>query len=385
MDCKKSYFQLDPSITFINGAYMSPLLKSVEQVGIEGILRKRNPVHIPPETFFGESDELRKSFGRLVNIQDYNRIAIIPSVSYGMANVANNLNLNPNDEIVLADAQFPSNVYSWHVTAKRSDAKIVTVSPPKENKNRGEVWNQKILDAINPKTRLVALGHIHWADGTLFDLEAIREKTYKVGALLVIDGTQSIGALPFDIHKFKPDALIVAGYKWMMGPYSLGLAYYGEAFDNGNPIEENWINRENSEDFSNLVNYNPNYKEKAIRYEVGEHSNFILVPMLMESINTLNSWGIDNIQEYCRKLTQKPIAEFRKLGFWVEEESRRASHLFGLRLGENQNMDDIKQRLTAANISVSFRGDSIRISPHVYNDEQDFEKMIEALQIDKRQ
>lgn len=385
MDCKKSYFQLDPSITFINGAYMSPLLKSVEQVGIEGILRKRNPVHIPPETFFGESDELRKSFGRLVNTQDYNRIAIIPSVSYGMANVANNLNLNPNDEIVLADAQFPSNVYSWHVTAKRSDAKIVTVSPPKENKNRGEVWNQKILDAINPKTRLVALGHIHWADGTLFDLEAIREKTYKVGALLVIDGTQSIGALPFDIHKFKPDALIVAGYKWMMGPYSLGLAYYGEAFDNGNPIEENWINRENSEDFSNLVNYNPNYKEKAIRYEVGEHSNFILVPMLMESINTLNSWGIDNIQEYCRKLTQKPIAEFRKLGFWVEEESRRASHLFGLRLGENQNMDDIKQRLTAANISVSFRGDSIRISPHVYNDEQDFEKMIEALQIDKRQ
>ena len=107
------------------------------------------------------------------------------------------------------------------------------------------------------------MSHIHWADGTLFDLKAIRQRTRDVGALLIIDGTQSIGALPFDIQEIQPDALICAGYKWLMGPYSLGLAYLGEFFDEGIPIEENWKNRHNSHHFARLVNYEDKYQPHA--------------------------------------------------------------------------------------------------------------------------
>ena len=117
---------------------------------------------------------------------------------------------------------------------------------------------------------MVSIGHVHWSDGTLFHLEKIRAKLDKTGGLLVIDGTQSVGALPFSISKIRPDALICAGYKWLMGPYSLGLAYYGPAFDNGMPVEENWINRHNSEDFTGLIGYQDTYREMSLRYEVGE-------------------------------------------------------------------------------------------------------------------
>lgn len=358
---------------------MSPLMDSVVEAGIDGIKRKQQPWKVKGDDFFDESNELRKEFAKLINTPEPNRCVIIPSVSYGIANVANNLELSEEDEILVVSEQFPSNVYPWRTIAQQSGANIVTIPPPKINHNRGKIWNEQILKAINSKTKLVACGHIHWADGTLFDLLSIREKTKEVGAFLVVDGTQSIGAVPFDVQKIKPDALISAGYKSMMGPYSIGMAYYSEAFDNGIPIEENWINRYKSEDFANLVNYSGGYQPQALRYEVGEHSNFILVPMMLEAIKTLNNWGPENVKTYCDDLVREPIERLREIGFIIEKEGFRASNLFGIRLANHHNMEYIKQKLTASNIFVSYRGDAIRVSPNVYNDSKDLATLVQTL------
>lgn len=379
MNCKKTEFNLDPSITYLNCAYMSPLLQVVEEAGIKGIKNKRNPNNIPGSDFFREADELRAEFAKLINSDEPNRNVIIPSASYGMANVAKNLSLDSGDNIILVGEQFPSNVYPWMEIADRAGAEIITVSPPEVLTDRGKVWNQNILNAINTKTKLVACGHIHWADGTIFNLKAIRERTSEVGAWLAIDGTQSVGALPFDVQEFKPDALVVAGYKSLMGPYSIGMAYYGPVFDNGVPVEQNWINRFESENFANLVNYNENYQPGALRYEVGEHSNFILVPMLLEAIKKLNEWDPNNIQEYLMDLVEEPINQLRKSGFIIEETQYRASNLFGVRLGENHNMEKLKSALENERIFVSYRGDAIRISPNVYNDSDDLATLVNVL------
>jgi selenocysteine lyase/cysteine desulfurase len=245
--------------------------------------------------------------------------------------------------------------------------------------NRGKVWNERLLDAIDQQTKLVALGHVHWADGTLFNLKEIRKRTKEVGALLIIDGTQSVGAFPFDVKEIQPDALVCAGYKWLMGPYSLGLAYYGEYFDHGKPIEENWINRLNSENFAGLVNYETTYQPGSLRYEVGEHSNFILLPMLLQALKQINEWKPKAIQQYCTGITRKPIALLREAGFWVEEESYRGQHLFGLRLPATAKTEKIKKALLKNKISVSFRGDAIRVSPHLYNSEADMMKLARVL------
>ncbi|MEX0723208.1 MAG: aminotransferase class V-fold PLP-dependent enzyme [Gracilimonas sp.] len=379
MDCKKSDFLLDRSVTYLNCAYMSPQLKVVEEAGIMGLQRKRNPFKISPEEFFGETDALREEYAKLINAKDPKRIVVIPSVSYGMANVARNLPLSKGDNIIVVGEQFPSNVYPWREAASEHGAEIITITPLKEPENRGRTWNEKILNAINSKTKLVALGNIHWADGTLFDLKTIRKKTREVGAWLAIDGTQSVGALPFDVSEIQPDALICAGYKWLMGPYSIGLAYYGPALDNGRPVEENWINRYESENFANLVNYNDDYQPGALRYEVGEHSNFILVPMMLAAVKQLNEWGPENIQNYCRDLISDGIKKLKEAGYKIEDENYRSSHLFGIRLGEDHDMEKIKAEFERQNILVSFRGDSIRISPNVYNTKEEFEKLVQAL------
>jgi selenocysteine lyase/cysteine desulfurase len=354
-------------------------MRRVEEAGQEGVKRKRDPFQISPDEFFGETDELRSVYAKLINANDPKRIVTIPSVSYGMANVAKNLPLSEGDNIIVVGEQFPSNVYPWRKKAIENDAEIITIKPPKTTENRGRKWNQEILAAINPRTKLVAVANVHWADGTLFDLKKIRERTNEIGAWLAIDGTQSVGALPLDIQEIKPDALICAGYKWLMGPYSIGLAYYGPALDNGDPIEENWINRYESEDFSNLVNYNDRYQPGSLRYEVGEHSNFILIPMMLEAVRQLNEWGPGNIQNYCRNLVSDGISELRKAGYWIEEEGFRGSHLFGIRLGKNHDMDIVKGKLDNENILVSYRGDSIRVSPNVYNTTEDISLLIKSL------
>ncbi len=371
-------FSLPSGITYLNCAYMSPLMKQVEQAGVAGLKAKRNPTLIFPRDFFLQSALLRKEFAKLIRAQDAQRVAIVPSVSYGLANVAHNIRLHPSDKVIVLAEQFPSNYYPWQRLCQDSHARLVVVSPG-QSAHRGKTWNEKILEAIDNQTRVVALGHVHWADGTLFDLKAIRKHTTAVGALLVIDGTQSVGALPFDVADIQPDALVCGGYKWLMGPYAIGLAYYGPYFDEGKPVEENWINRLNSEDFTGLVNYETHYQPGALRYDVGERSNFILVPMMLAALKQINEWKPKAIQAYCHSITRKGISLLRSNGFWIEEDAYRARHLFGIRPPTGIEMKAMRANLKKNHIAVSFRGDAIRVSPHLYNQERDILKLATAL------
>jgi selenocysteine lyase/cysteine desulfurase len=379
LTCKHSKFTLPPAITFLNCAYMSPMLKSVEKAGIRGVRKKRNPISISPDDFFGDAENLRIEFAKTINVKNSKQIVIIPSVSYGMSNVAKNLTLQKGQNIVVASEQFPSNYYIWKTKCDQSGASLKVVSPPDSLHNRGGEWNQRILEAIDKNTVAVALGHVHWADGTKFNLVEIRKRSKDVHALLIIDGTQSVGALPFDVQTIQPDALICAGYKWLLGPYSIGLAYYSEHFNQGRPIEENWINRVNSENFNELVNYRDEYQDGALRYEVGERSNFILVPMMMKALEQINRWKPEFIQEYCAGISSQGIVKLQEHGYWIEDSNSRASHLFGVRFPKEENIDAIKQELLKKRIYVSFRGDAMRVAPNVYNTTQDIDRLVNVL------
>ena len=168
----------------------------------------------------------------------------------------------------------------------------------------GERWSTRILEAIDADTAVVTMGAVHWTDGTVFDIDAIGARAREVGAYLIIDGTQSVGAMDFDVARIQPDALICSGYKWLMGPYSIGLAYFGPRLLDGIPLEETWIGREGSRDFAGLAgNYPDSYEPGATRYDVGERSNFILVPMMNAALALVLDWTPARIGEYCGNLT----------------------------------------------------------------------------------
>ena len=378
LTCQKPAFSLDPNIHYINCAYLSPLARAVEQAGIEGIRAKCAPSGIGPADFFDPCDELRRRFGCLVNAPAAN-IAIIPAASYGVATCARNIDLGRGANIVLTARQFPGNVHSWRRLARERGAEIRMVDA-RPGPGCGERWSTRILEAIDADTAVVTMGAVHWTDGTVFDIDAIAARAREVGAYLIIDGTQSVGAMDFDVARIQPDALICSGYKWLMGPYSIGLAYFGPRLLDGIPLEETWIGREGSRDFAGLAgNYPDSYEPGATRYDVGERSNFILVPMMNAALALVLDWTPARIGEYCGNLTAELTERARDAGFGVEEESWRAPHLFGLHTPPGLDPRAVSEALAARNVHVSLRGSALRISPHVYNDEADIAALWDAL------
>lgn len=380
MENFRPLFSLADDVHYLNCAYMSPLPNAVAVAGMKGLLRKAEPYNISPQDFFNDAEKVRQAFANLIGSREPMRVAIVPSVSYAVATVAKNLPCSAGEEIIIAHEQFPSNVYAWQVLARQRQLTLRSIAPPDTLQNRGALWNEAILKAITNKTALVALPHFHWADGTRFELAAIADKVHRCGGVLVVDGTQSLGAYPFNLQEIRADAVIAASYKWLMGPYGIGLAWYGPVFDNGQPIEESWMGRLNSEDFSRLTYYQPVYQPGAVRYDVGEKSNFILIPMLLEALRLVQVWGTAQIQSHCRQLTAPLISFLEAIGCYVEDAHWRSEHLLGVRFPPNISMERIRQELYLRKVMVSYRGDAMRISPHLYNTPADVEALTAGLQ-----
>ena len=385
LTCQKHLFSLPDSISYLNCAYQGPLLKKAEQIGVHQLHRKATPYNIVKKDFFDPVQELKIAFSKLINANQPERIAYIASASYGIANVCKNIKpVKGKTNIILAAEQFPSNYYPWSRMTKEKGLNLKTVKAPETTIGRAQAWNQRLLDAIDEQTLVVSIGQVHWTDGTKFDLKAIREKTRAVGALMIIDGTQTVGALPFDVQDIQPDALICAGYKWLLGPYGCGLAYYSAYFDEGIPIEENWMNREKADDFQNLVKYQENYQPGAARYNIGQQSNFTFIPMLSESIQQILHWSTPQIQDYCQQITQKAIEELLDVGCLLEQEDYRVCHLFGILLNDQFDLDRLKTLLDQQHVFVSYRGQFIRVAPNVYNNENDMQKLVGCVKAAKR-
>jgi selenocysteine lyase/cysteine desulfurase len=279
---------------------------------------------------------------------------------------------------VIAAEQFPSNVYAWRRLARERGAELRSVARP-VSAARSQAWNEALLEAIDSATCVVALPHVHWTDGTRFDLEAIGVRARGVDAALVIDGSQSIGALDLDLERVRPDAVVCVAYKWLLGPYSVSFGWFGPRFDVGIPLEENWVARDASEDFQGLVDYRDAYQAGAIRYDVGERSNFALMPVAISSLELVLEWGAQRIQEYCDRLFAPVVTEAAEMGFTVEPRSGRAAHLFGLRVPAGLDLRALHQALSARNVFASLRGSALRVSPNVYNDERDAQALLQAL------
>ena len=359
--CQKHEFSLPEGFHYLNCAYMGPLPVAAERAAVEGLRAKRFPQAIVPEDFFRPGDELRHRFARLIGAQEPNSVAIVPAVSYAISTIARNTEIGPGQNVVIVHEQFPGNVYPWRRLVAEQGGELRVVRPVADgagDAGRGRGWSEQILDHIDSGTVAVAMGLVHWTDGTRFDVGAVREKTSEVGAALVLDGTQSVGVLPADVSQLEPDALVVAGYKWLLGPYSLSLAYYGPRYLDGVPLEETWTSRRGSEEFGNLVNYVDEYQPGAARFDMGQRSNFALVPALSASLDLVLKWRPERIAAYCAALMKDAFSRLREMGLGIEEEAWRSPHLFGLRLPADVSPDRVRAALARRHVGVSFRGAS---------------------------
>lgn len=379
LSCQRDLFSLPREVHYLNCAYMAPLPRSAEDAGVAAIRDRRAPIRFAASRFFDKTDAVRRRFARLVGAADPSRVAIQPSVSYGISIAARNLAAQAGQTVVLLEDQFPSNVYAWRRLASERGLTIRTIPrPPPTPADAGEAWSSRVLEALDHDTAVIALPQVHWTDGTILDLEAIGREAREVGAALVVDGSQSVGAFPFDVERIRPDALVCAGYKWLLGPYSTCLAWFGPRFDDGVPLEETWIARRGSDDFQGLVGYRDEYRPGAARYDVGEPSDFIALPMLAAALDLILEWTPVAVQAYCDTLLADALERVRERGGRVARRGR-AAHIAGIRLPPGTDLRRLQTRLEVLEVHASLRGDALRVSPNVYNDSADVEALLESL------
>lgn len=370
--CQRALFDIPDDVAYLNCAYMSPLVKACGPAAAEALARKVRPWTVTEKDFFTESEEVRGLLARMIGATAED-VAITPSASYGVSTAAANLPLGPGDRVMVLADQFPSAVYPWRTAAARTGAELVTVPRPGDGD-----WTKAIEAEAAGGATVICVPQCHWTDGSLIDLKAVSRLCRRIEAALVIDATQSLGVMPLDVAEVEADFIAAAGYKWLMGPYSFGYLYVAPKRQDGVPLEENWIGRKNSENFSGLIDYRDDYQPGARRFDVGERSNFMLTPLAKIGLTRLLDWGIEEIAAALGRMTEQLADRAAALGLTALPAHLRSPHILGLRFPDGPPRG-LLEKLARNKVYVSLRGDSVRVSPHVYNNEQDLDKLIASL------
>ncbi|MDO3642068.1 aminotransferase class V-fold PLP-dependent enzyme [Mucilaginibacter sp. L3T2-6] len=364
-------FDIPHDVVYLNCASLSPQLKSVTVAGSLAVHQKVHPWQIQTDDWFANPEGLRGLAAQVINA-DTDGMAIIPSVSYGISIAAANVRVAKGQQILVMDKEYPSNYYSWNELAKTNGAEILTVK-------KESTWTESILNALTDRVAVVAVSNCHWTNGALVDLVKIGEKARLVGAALVVDASQAMGAYPIDIQAVQPDFLVSVGYKWLLGPYGLGYLYAAPKYrETGRPIEHSWLTKNNSEDFAGLVNYRDDFRPGARRFDMGEFSGFINVPMAIAALTQVLDWGVGNIQSRLSMIIAEIDRRAVELDFGFPDADERVGHMIGIDLPGGVS-DKLKAALKNENIFVGYRGESIRISPYLYTTTQDIERLFNIL------
>lgn len=371
LPCQRSLFDIPDDVAFFNVANMGPLLRAGHAAAQAALERRSHPWSIRQEDWFTDTEQRRALFARLLGA-DAESIALVPAASYGLAVAAANLRTAPGQTVLLAAEDFPSSVYAWREHCARSGASLLTVT-----RAPGQDWTGAMLAAIDARTAVVMVPNVHWTDGALFDLPRIGAAARAHSARLVVDATQSFGALPLDLAAVRPDFLVVAGYKWLLGPLGCGYLYVAPEHREGRPLEQNWILRQGAQDFTRLVDYQDGYADGARRYDMGQRSAFETTPMAIAALRQILDWGVERIAATLAATTARIERELAALGLGATS-AVRGPHMLGIALPEGSRAA-IAARLGAQGIYVSLRGSAMRVSPHLHISERDVERLVACL------
>jgi selenocysteine lyase/cysteine desulfurase len=369
---QRAQFEIDDEVAYLNTASLSPLLRSVRAAGEAALVQRGRPWTITADHWFSDVERLRSSIARLINGSPEG-VALVPASSYGLSVAARNLHAGPGDRVLVLDQEFPSSYYTWRRFAARTGSDLVEV-----DRQPGQRWTDAVLAALDERTAVVVVPNVHWTNGAWVDLHAVKVRAGDVGAALVVDASQSLGAVPLDIESLRPDFVVSVGYKWQLGAVGVSYLYVDERHRSGEPLEENWALRVGADDFAALVDYQDEYQPGARRFDMGQRPSFGLVPMAIAAIDQLLAWGVPDIAEALGRVTDEIAERARALGLAPPARDERGPHILGLELPPDA-MDRVAGALARNGVVVSVRGRSLRIAPHLHTSTADIDRLVDAL------
>ena len=353
--------------TYLNTATYGQLPVRSSQAAIDHFARRDRAACSDFLSWFDELETLRANVGRLIGASARD-IAFISNASQALGLTLGGIDWQQGDEILTLEHEFPNQLYA----AQCIPGVRAVICKPEE-----------IQERITDRTRLALLSTVNYTSGLRLDLTPVVRRLHSQGALVYLDGTQSVGALRIDCADLQPDFLAVDGYKWLISPNGAGFLYVRpEVRQWLRPNVIGWRSDKDWHSVESLHHGAPRFSDAAERYE-GGMLPFPSLFAMKESVQLLTDLGIDAIEARVLELAAKLREELLALGgsgYPVHADDALDSQILLMRLPDVDS-SQLAKRLQEREIHVSARRDYLRISPHFYNDESDVDAFIRAVKV----
>jgi len=357
---------------YLDCAYQGPFPKVTAARLREAIELKCHPVRLTEPDYFDGPERVRARLSRLLGA-DRDEIALTASATQGIGIVAGGLEWKAGDEVVIASTNFPSNLFTW-LHLRRRDVRVIVIEP-----RGGWVRPEDLAAVLNSRTRVVALDWVSYSTGVRIDLAATGELAHRHGALFVVDGTQGVGTVELDLHALPVDAMAVAAYKWLLGPYGTGFAYlHRDLLDRLDLGVVNWSAVEGSDQFDSLPVDRFTLPNAARIFDTGGVASFINLRGLESSLEYVQAAGVRTVNQHCRRLLDRLADGLRGGGYTLSAaaEAERSSAILGFQAQSLAATEALHAHLRSQHVAVSLRHGMIRVSPYLYNDDGDIDRLL---------
>ncbi len=378
---QRALFDIPREICYLNAASWSPLPLATQQAGRVGVARKGQPWLIDPALPGRQYERARGAAARLINA-DADDVALISSVSYGVAAAAKLLAVPAASRVLVLENDHSSAVLEWMTRAPAGKFTVEVVPQPDDGN-----WTAAMLAAIErsgaPPVGLASISSVHWSDGGLLDMDRVAAALRAQGAMLLVDATHAVGVMKIDVKRLDPDFLVFPTYKWLLGPYGRAFLYVAKRRQDGVPLEQTSYGRRAISSEHESYYRDLEFVAGARRFDMGERDHFISLEMASIGMELMAEWGWEAVEARLRALTQRLADALRDSGMLrdgsvtVPDAARRAPHILSLRFPAGMPKHLI-ERLAAERVYVAPRVGRMRISPHVYNDEDDIDRFVAA-------
>jgi selenocysteine lyase/cysteine desulfurase len=361
---------------YLNVAGQAPMPLVATRAAQASLDWKKLPHRIPDNLYFDLPDRIRGLLSKLLGGEP-EEFAITSGASTGMAAVASGLDWKAGDEVLIAKGEFPAH-FSTFMPLEESHQVCVKIIAPRAR----FISAEDFIEHLTPRTRLVSVSLVRFDDASRLDGPKLAEACHRAGATLLLDISQCACAIPMGLRALGCDFAVSSGYKWLLSPFGTGFFWARrEAMEKLRPRPFYWMALEGARNFHSLRLENPRPAGGARRWDAPETANFINLAAMEASLEFIARVGIETIAARTERLVNFLIERLPRdccvLASPADSQKRGAAICVAARKPERTG--ELHGRLREAQIYVSLREGALRISPHLYNTENDIARLIGVL------
>jgi len=361
-------FPISEGVIHLNSAAMSLIPHSA----VDALLKSLKDGETANEQWMKNrverEDRARQHSAKMINGSQED-VCMIANTSEGINIIAQGLAWKKGDNVVLTDAEFPGNVLPWLNLRKQGVA--VTVVRAEYGKDPTE----RIFAAVNERTKVVSISFVGWIDGFMHDLDEIGRFCRERDIILAVDAIQGLGAMKIDVKSSKISFLAAGGFKWLLSPPGTGIMYIDKELLAH--LDQKYVGYLSDRSEAEEFDFTMNLKDDIMRFRIGS-INYPGIAAMAKSLELILNVGVENIQKHILELIDYAGKRLLEKSYSVisplEAKNRSGILTFG-----GRNILEKYFRLADKGILTSYRKEWLRISPHLFNNKDDIDRLLEEL------